>query len=161
MHNSGGTAVIPSRVVKKRAFLMQNSKFKISEPAVRIIISRGNIMDNTNNLIVEKSFNFAKRIVNLNKYLSSEKKEYTLSKQITRSGTSIGANVFEAQNAQSNADFASKMNIALKEATETLYWLMLLCETDYITQNEFKSLETDLTDIRNILSAICKTSYNK
>ena len=94
-------------------------------------------MDNTNNLIVEKSFNFAKRIVNLNKYLSSEKKEYTLSKQITRSGTSIGANVFEAQNAQSNADFASKMNIALKEATETLYWLMLLCETYYITQNEF------------------------
>ena len=118
-------------------------------------------MDNTNNLIVDKSFNFAKRIVNLNKYLLAAKKEYTLSKQITRSGTSIGANVFEAQNAQSNADFASKMNIALKEATETLYWLMLLYETDYITQNEFKSIETDLNDIRNILAAICKTSYNK
>ena len=118
-------------------------------------------MSNKNNLIVDKTFSFAKRIVKLNKFLLSEKKEYTLSKQIVRSGTSIGANVFEAQNAQSNADFASKMNIALKEATETLYWLMLLYETEYITQNEFKSLESELKDIRNILAAICKTSYNK
>ena len=118
-------------------------------------------MSNTENIIVTKSFAFAKRIVDLNKFLLSEKKEYTISKQVTRSGTSIGANVFEAQNAQSNADFASKINIALKEATETLYWLMLLYETDYITQKEFKSLETDLNDIRNILAAICKTAYNK
>lgn len=115
-------------------------------------------MELTDNLIVNKSFDFAKRIVNLNKHLASEKKEHILSRQILKSGTSIGANVFEAQNAQSNADFLSKMKIALKEATETLYWLMLLHETDYINTSAFESLKSDLDDIRNVLGSICKTT---
>ncbi len=115
-------------------------------------------MEFSDNIIVNKSFDFAKRIVNLNKFLNKEKCEYILSKQILKSGTSIGANVFEAQNAQSNADFLSKMKIALKEATETLFWLMLLYETDYINSSTFESLKADLDDIRNILGSICKTT---
>jgi four helix bundle protein len=115
-------------------------------------------MEFAENIIINKSFNFAKRIVNLNKFLNKEKKEYILSKQILKSGTSIGANVFEAQNAQSNADFLSKMKIALKEATETLYWLMLLHETEYINDSAFSDLKADLDDIRNILGSICKTT---
>ena len=79
-----------------------------------------------NNVIVEKSFDFAVRIVNLCKHLRRNKKEFVLSKQVLRCGTSIGANVAEAQRGQSRADFAAKMNIALKEANETQYWLRLL-----------------------------------
>ena len=83
------------------------------------------------NAIYQKSFQFAVRIINLCKYLQTEQKEYILSKQILRSGTSIGANVAEAQQAQSRPDFASKLNISLKEAAETDYWLRLLHETEY------------------------------
>ena len=115
-------------------------------------------MSNKNNLIVDKTFSFAKRIVKLNKFLLSEKKEYTLSKQIVRSGTSIGANVFEAQNAQSNADFASKMNIALKEASETGYWLELLYRTKYIDEPAFKALSAKCTSLRVMLIASCRTA---
>ena len=86
------------------------------------------------NMIAEKSFEFAVRIVNLCKFLRKQHKEYILSKQIMRSGTSIGANVAEAQRGQSKADFAAKMNIALKEANETQYWLKLLYRTEYISQ---------------------------
>ena len=111
------------------------------------------------NIIENKSFEFAVRIVNLRKFLVREKNEYILSKQLMRSGTSIGANVFEAQNGQTKNDFASKMNIALKEATETMYWLMLLHDTDYINDTEYESLNNDLNDIRNILISICRTSY--
>ena len=116
-------------------------------------------MENKNE-VKDKSLEFAVRIINLSKYLTSEKKEYTVSKQIARSGTSIGANVFEAQNAQSKADFASKMNIALKEATETLYWLILLHRTDYRSDKEYDSLSLDLNEIRNLLGSICKSTYN-
>lgn len=118
-------------------------------------------MEIKDNVIVEKSFDFAKRIVGLRKSLIANENEYVLSNQILKSGTSIGANVFEAQSAQSNADFLSKMKIALKEATETLYWLMLLQETDYISKKAFDSLNADLEDIRNILGSICKTTQNK
>lgn len=111
------------------------------------------------NIIMDKTRLFAKRIIYLGKYLGNEKKEYVISKQIVRCGTSIGANVFEAQNGQTKNDFAAKMNIALKEATETMYWLMLLHDTDYINDLEYKSLNDDLNDIRNILISICKTSY--
>lgn len=93
------------------------------------------------NAIEEKSFDFAVRIVNLYKHLTSEKKEFVLSKQLLRSGTSIGANVTEAQKAQSEADFTAKLYIALKEANETYYWLRLLHRTDYLTESEFKSME--------------------
>ena len=108
------------------------------------------------NVIVKKSFAFSVRIVNLNKYLSQEKKEYVISKQIYKSGTSIGANVAEAQRAQSTADFVAKMKIALKEANETQYWLQLLYETKYITDREFTSIHNDLVEILKILTAICK-----
>ncbi|MBE6748958.1 MAG: four helix bundle protein [Ruminococcaceae bacterium] len=110
------------------------------------------------NPIKDKSFRFAIRIVNLYKYLSTEKQEYVLSKQLLRSGTSIGANISEAQRGQSKPDFVSKMNIALKEANETEYWLRLLCETNYLDENQFKSLYKDIDEIISILMSICKTT---
>ncbi|MBQ7005450.1 MAG: four helix bundle protein [Clostridia bacterium] len=111
------------------------------------------------NVIEEKSFDFAVRIVNLYKYLANNKNEYVLSKQLLRCGTSIGANVSEAQKAQSKADFHTKMCIALKEANETLYWLKLLYRTDFLTLKEFESTELDIREIIAILTAICsKTS---
>ena len=109
------------------------------------------------NVIEIKSFNFAIRIVNLRKYLT-KKKEHILSKQLLRSGTSIGANVAEAEQAQSTADFISKMNIALKETSETKYWLRLLKETEYISDNEFQSIFNDCVEIEKILVSIIKSS---
>ena len=108
------------------------------------------------NAIIEKSFEFSVRIINLYKHLQYEKKEYVLSKQILRSGTSIGANVSEAQRAQSKADFNAKMNISLKEANETYYWLRLLNRTDFISDEAFKSIEKDIDEIISILVSICK-----
>ena len=110
------------------------------------------------NVIENKSFDFAVRIVNLHKHLSTEKKEFVLSKQLLRSGTSIGANVSEAVRGQSKADFAAKMCIALKEANESHYWIRLLYKTDFITEQEFKSIENDIIELIKILSSICKTS---
>lgn len=110
------------------------------------------------NQIEIKSFDFAVRIVNLYKHLNKEKKEFTLSKQLLRSGTSIGANVSEAQRGQSKADFHSKMAIALKESNETYYWLRLLHKTDYLTDTQFSSLEKDILEIIKILVAICKST---
>lgn len=110
------------------------------------------------NAVVEKSFDFAVRIVNLYKFLSLEKKEYVLSKQLLRSGTSIGANVCEAQRGQSKADFIAKMSIALKEANETHYWLRLLQKTDYLTSAQFESMEKDVCELLGLLTAICKTA---
>ena len=110
------------------------------------------------NVIESKSFDFAVRIVNLHKHLSTEKKEFVLSKQLLRSGTSIGANVSEAIRGQSKADFAAKMCIALKEANESHYWIRLLYKTDFITEQEFKSIENDIIELIKILSSICKTS---
>ena len=108
------------------------------------------------NVIMRKSFAFAVRIVNLQKYLVNQKHEYILSRQICKSGTSIGANVSEAQRAQSTADFVGKLKIALKEANETQYWLNLLHETDYLSDREFNSLHNSLLEILRILTAICK-----
>jgi len=114
------------------------------------------------NVIKEKSFRFAIRIVNLCKYLQGEKKEYVLSKQLMRSGTSIGANVRESQNAESKADFIHKLAISQKESDETLYWLDLLKETDYITREEFQSLESDASELLKIIrSIILTTKRNK
>ena len=113
------------------------------------------------NAAVEKSFEFAVRIVNLYKYLIREHKEYTLSKQLLRCGTSIGANVSEAQRGQSKADFVAKMNIARKEANETHYWLRLLYRTEFLSKTQFDSLEKDIQDILGILIAICRTSNIK
>lgn len=108
------------------------------------------------NVIEEKSFDFAIRIVKLYQYLVNDKKEYVLSKQLLRCGTSIGANVAESQKAQTRPDFNAKLNIALKEANETFYWLKLLYRTDYITEKEFKSMSKDIDEIISILVSICK-----
>ena len=112
------------------------------------------------NAIEEKSFHFAVRVVKLSKYLREEKKEYILSKQLMRSGTSIGANIIESQQAQSRADFISKLNIALKEAVETNYWLRLLQATDYLTDSEYLSIIADCKELEKLLTAIIKTSRN-
>jgi len=109
------------------------------------------------NVILEKSKAFAIRIVRLYQYLCNEKKEFVLSKQVLRSGTSIGANVREAIRGQSKPDFLSKMNIALKEASETEYWLELLYETDYIDKKQYESIGNDCSEINKILIAIVKT----
>ena len=113
------------------------------------------------NVIEEKSFAFAVRIVNLYKCLTSEQKEFVMSKQLLRSGTSIGANVSEAQRAQSKADFVSKFNISLKEANETDYWLRLIFETEYIDRNQYESLIADLDEVIRILVSICNTTKSK
>ena len=113
------------------------------------------------NIIENRSFEYAVRIIRLYQYLTNEKKEYVLSKQILRCGTSIGANVAEAQKGQSRADFNAKMNIALKEANETHYWLRLLHRTDYINDKEFASMESEIREIISILAAICKATNKK
>jgi four helix bundle protein len=110
------------------------------------------------NAVLEKSFAFAVRIVNLYKYLTEQKKEYVLSKQLLRCGTSIGANATEAQRAQSKPDFISKMSIALKEAYETDYWLRLLNATEYITEEAFRSMSNDNEELISLLISICKTA---
>jgi len=106
------------------------------------------------NIIQQKSFAFAVRIVNLYKNLIYEKKEFVLSKQLLRSGTSIGANVEESIGGQSDKDFISKISIAYKEARETIYWLKLLQATDFLTQQQADSLLNDADEICKILASI-------
>lgn len=113
------------------------------------------------NIIVVKSKAFAVRVIRLYQYLQSEKREYVLSKQLLRSGTSVGANVKEVIRGQSKADFIAKMNIALKEASETEYWLELLNETDYIDQKQFQSIYQDIQEILKLLVSIVKSSKAK
>ena len=110
--------------------------------------------------IQDKSFHFAVRIVNLCKYLKNEKKEYILYKQLFRCGTSVGANITEAQRGQSKADFTAKMSIALKEAYETEYWLRLLFKTEYLNATEYESIHKDVTELISLLISICKTASN-
>ena len=110
------------------------------------------------NILLDKSFIFAVRIVKLYKYLCSKKKEYVLSKQLLRSGTSIGANINEAQDAQSKNDFISKLSISLKEARETKYWIELLRETDYLTDKEANNILEDLIEVIKLLVSIIKTT---
>ena len=110
------------------------------------------------NIVEEKSFRFAVRIVNLCRHLADTKKEYVLSKQVLRSGTSIGANIAESQNAQSRADFLSKLEIALKEVSETKYWLRLLKETDYLSAMEFESIYPECVELEKLLVSIVKST---
>lgn len=112
-------------------------------------------------MIKAKTLDFAVRIVKFYKYLCDEKKEFVMSKQILRSGTSIGANVSESINAQTDPDYLTKMNIALKEADETQYWLELLYRSEYITEIEYKSLHDDIREIVAILVSIVKKLKNK
>lgn len=113
------------------------------------------------NIISNKSIAFAIRVVRLYKYLLEIKKEYVLSKQLLRSGAAIGALIKEAEHAESKKDFIHKMNIALKEANETLYWLLLLKETDFITIKEYNAINKDATELVKILVKIVKTSKLK
>jgi len=112
------------------------------------------------NIIKEKSFVFAVEIVYLYKILV-EKKEFVLSKRLLRSGTSIGANIREAEHAQSKADFIHKLSISLKEANETEYWLDLLYETKYLSENEFQSIKAKVIEILKLLTSIINTSKSK
>ena len=130
------------RIVKK--LIIENGKLKVS-----------NQMEN---VIEIKSFDFAVRIINLYKYLTAIKKEYVLSKQLLRSGTSVGANVAEAEQAQSRPDFVSKMNIALKETSETKYWIKLLKATDFLSEKESSSLLSDCVELEKLLVSIIKSS---
>ncbi|MEX6685951.1 four helix bundle protein [Danxiaibacter flavus] len=112
------------------------------------------------NPIQQKTYKFALRIINAYKFLHTVHKEYVLSKQLLRSGTSIGAQVMEAEHAQSKPDFLNKMNIALKEANETSYWLHLLKDSNYLDNNMFISIHTDCIEIIKLLSSIVKTTKN-
>ena len=107
--------------------------------------------------IQQKSLAFAKRVVFAYQHLCNHKKEFILSKQFLRSGTSIGANIAEAQYASSRKDFLNKLYIALKECAETLYWLELLMSCDYLSKDEYSSLHTDCEELRKILSSITKS----
>ena len=111
-----------------------------------------------NSILLDKSLLFAARIVKLNKYLTKEKKETVISKQIIRSATSIGANANEAIYGQSKADFIAKLQISLKETAETEYWLRLLLLSDYITDKEGESLLNDCLEIKRILVSTLKTA---
>ncbi len=113
------------------------------------------------NPILDKSFNFAVRIVNLYKYLTEKQKEYVLSKQILRSGTSIGANVHEAIEGSSEKDFQNKLNIALKEARETEYWLKLLHQTEYLDERQYRDINNDCSELLSLLVSILKTLNQK
>lgn len=115
-------------------------------------------IEGSQNIIKDLSFNLAIRVINLYKYLVNEKKEFVMSKQILRCGTSVGANVRESLHAQSTADFISKLNIALKEAEETLYWQELLHATEYIDTRMFESLNNDTKQVIGTLVKIIKST---
>lgn len=112
-------------------------------------------------IVGEKSFDFAVRIVKLYKYLCDGQREFTLSKQLLRSGTSIGANVAEALQGQSKRDFLAKMNIALKETSETKYWLRLLLASEHLTEKEQKSIYEDCVELEKLLTSIVKTTAER
>ena len=114
-----------------------------------------------NNILKQKSFDFAVRIVNLYKYLKKEHSEYILSQQIIRSGTSVGALIREAEHAESLKDFAHKLNIGLKEANETQYWLDLLYTTAFITKKMYESIIKDCEELLKLLTASVKTTKKK
>jgi four helix bundle protein len=114
-----------------------------------------------NSVLNTKSYDFAVRIVKLSQFLQNEKKEYVLSRQILKSGTSIGALIREAEFAQSTKDFINKMSISLKEANETIYWIDLLKDTDFISEKEHNSLKENCQELLKMLVSTVKTLKNK
>ena len=110
------------------------------------------------NVIKTKSFAFAVRVVNVYKFLTSEKKEFVMSKQLLRSGTAVGALYREAEQGESKPDFIHKMGIAQKECNETIYWLELLHATDYMTKEQFESINADAVEIIKLITTIIKTT---
>jgi len=113
------------------------------------------------NLIKNKSFDFAIRIVNLSKLIAQREKEFIISKQLIRSGTSIGALIREAEHAESRADFIHKLSISLKEANETEYWIDILFKTNYISIQEYESIQADIKEILKLLISILKKLKEK
>ena len=111
-----------------------------------------------NNTVAEKSIAFSIRLIKIYKILTQDRKEYILSKQLLRSGTAIGALIREAEHGQSKADFLSKMNIALKEANETDYWLLLLYKGEFLNEKEYQSIIEDCTELLKMLIKIVKTT---
>jgi four helix bundle protein len=118
-------------------------------------------MGGENNVLAEKSFAFSIRMVNCYKFLTDSKKEFVMSKQLVRCGTSIGANIHESIYAQSASDFVSKLSISLKEASETSYWLKLLSETHYLDTKMYASLKHDIDELLRLLISSIKTSKNR
>lgn len=119
-----------------------------------------NSRNRTDSLLHAKSYSFALRMIRMTKFLQEDKKEFILSKQILRSGTSIGALIRESEFAQSNADFINKLSVSLKEANETDYWLNLLKDSDYIDENSFNSIEADCGELMALLISSIKTVKN-
>lgn len=117
--------------------------------------------ENKDNIIIKKSYSFALMIIDVYKFLTNEKKEYVVSKQMLRSGTSIGANIHEAVSSESKKDFVHKLNIAVKEARETSYWLNLLKDSEYINNGQFKDLHSDCVEVIKILNSIILTTKER
>jgi four helix bundle protein len=120
-----------------------------------------NILNMGKSILKDKSFIFALRSVKLFRYLSETKKEFVLSKQLLRSGTSVGANVREAQNAESKKDFIHKLAIAQKECDESMYWLELLFQSDYLTNDEFESMHSNANEILKMIKSSILTTKQK
>jgi four helix bundle protein len=118
-------------------------------------------MENKENPLKAKSYKFALRIVKLYKYLAEDKREFVLSKQVLRSGTSIGANVAEGSQAQSKADFVHKLSISLKESFETEYWICLLRDSEYISESQAVSLIEDCQELQKMLTSSIKTAKSR
>ena len=116
---------------------------------------------NPKNIVANKSYSFALRCIKLFKYLTEEKREFVISKQVLRSGTAIGALIREAEHAESKADFVHKLSIALKEANETEYWFELLKDSQYIDHNEYISIRPQIAELNRLLISIIKTSKEK
>ena len=112
------------------------------------------------NIVKNKSFVFAVRVVRLYQFLCDQKKEFVLSKQLLRSGTSVGAMIREAEHAETRNDFKHKMGVAQKEINETIYWLELLKETDYLTHEQFESINIEAVEIIKLITKIIKTMKN-
>ena len=122
---------------------------------------RYEVKESSGSVMTEKSFSFALRIVKLYQHLSEKKREFVLSKQVLRSGTSIGANVEESRGAQSSPDFQAKISVAYKEARETSYWLRLLYASKFLTERQFASLHTDCEELIRILGSAQLTMKTK
>jgi len=137
---------------------MENGEWRMENGELKIKNGELKIKSMKENIIQQKSFAFAIRIVNSYKYLQTEKKEFVLSKQLLRSGTSIGANVEEAIGGQSKKDFIAKISISYKEARETMYWLKLLKATFYLDEKEADSISRDAEELCKILSSILVSS---
>jgi four helix bundle protein len=118
-------------------------------------------MSEKQNPLKDKSFQFALRVIKLYQYLTGQKKEFVLSKQLLRSGTSVGANIREAQNAQSKADFIHKLSISQKECDESLYWLELLFQSEYLIETEFESIHSEANELLKMLRSAIITSKKK